>query len=402
MAVFDRKIRLGVNTLFLVPGDVGGTETFLRETLKALVKHHSDRFDFVLFTNNENHDVLKKDLLGGSSLIFHKLGFDATKRPIRIICEQCWLPLACRKANLDLLWSPGYTAPFWSPCPQTVTIPDLQYKSFPEDMVWIERKVLDLLVKMACRRSKAVFTISEFSKQEVIRYNFASPDKIHPVLLGVDQSFGKEFPVEEKNDILRDLLPDNVPFLLCVAHSYPHKNIDLLIDAFNLILDKIPHNLVVVGKARRGEEAVNAAVARMSNQDRLIRFSYGVPYKSLQVLYQESALFVLPSAYEGFGLPVIEAMMAGTPVITTREGSLEEVGGEYAFYISEITPAGIAGAIMSALDIEEASNRLGHAYSAKEWSKSFTWERSAYQLVEVFDKLLAEQQLSNNSTGVYR
>jgi hypothetical protein len=172
MSVSDRKIRLGVNTLFLVPGDVGGTETFLRESLKALVKYHSGQFDLILFTNNENHDVLREDLAGCSSLVFHKLGFNAMSRPARIIFEQCWLPLECRKANLDLLWSPGYTAPFWSPCPQTVTIPDLQYKNFPEDMVWLERVALDFLVGIACRRSQAIFTISEFSKQEVIKYNF--------------------------------------------------------------------------------------------------------------------------------------------------------------------------------------------------------------------------------------
>jgi len=390
-----RKIRLGVNTLFLVPGDVGGTETFLRESLKALATYHSDCFDFVLFTNNENHAILKEDLAGCSSLNLYKLGFNASNRPARIVFEQTWLALACRKANLDLLWSPGYTAPFWSPCPQTVTIPDLQYKRFPEDMTWLERVTFDILIKIACRRCAAIFTISEFSKKEVIKYNFADKNKIFPVLLGVDQSFGKQIPEEDKNYVLEELQIFKAPYILCVAHSYPHKNIDVLIEAFNLVLDKIPHNLVIVGRPRRGEGAVRSAIDRMSDRIRLVRFSEGVPYRSLQVLYQESDLFVLPSAYEGFGLPVIEAMMAGTPVVTSREGSLEEVGGKHAFYVSEITAKQIAETIMSVLECDSKS-RLLSVKKAKEWSKLFTWKRSASKMSTIFQKTLSEQVISRS------
>ena len=177
-------------------------------------------------------------------------------------------------------------------------------------------------------------------------------DKIHPVLLGVDQSFGHEFSETEKTKVLDELIPEKSPYILCVAQSYPHKNINLLIDAFNLILEDIPHNLVVVGKPRRGEEAVTQATRKISDPNGMLGSQRVYPTKVYRYSIRMADLFVFPSAYEGFGLPVIEAMMAGTPVITTREGALEEVGGTHAFYVSDVSPETIAEQIVAALQMD--------------------------------------------------
>ena len=374
----NRDFRLGVNTLFLVPGDVGGTETFIRETLKALAEH--ERVILVVFTNRENDLVLRQDLQGKANIEFVQLNFSATNRPLRIILEQLWLPVAAIGKRLDCLWSPGYTAPFWAPCPQAVTIPDLQYKSHPEDMSRIELLTLDTLVRMACRRSRLVFTISEFSKREVVRYGFAPPEKVHAVLLGVDQGFAIRPEEERRKAILSEFIPTDRLYILCVAHSYPHKNIHLLIDAFRRIEDHIPHNLVVVGKPRRGESAVAEAVGRLKYPERYFRFSSGVPCHALQMLYQGADLFVLPSAYEGFGLPVIEAMMAGVPVITTRAGSLSEVGGQWVAYAASLTAADVAEQILKVTNMA-AEERVALTEGARGWAAEFTWKRSAEQLL---------------------
>ena len=372
------QIRLGVNTLFLVPGDVGGTEIFLRETLKALVRD-SENIELVLFTTRDNDTVLREDLGGFANVHFRKLNFSAANRPLRIILEQTLLPAACLSARLDWLWSPGYTTPFWAPCPQAVTMPDLQYKSHPEDMSWFERWVLDTLVRVACRKSRIIFAISEFSKREIVKHGFAPAEKIQAVLLGVDKSFGRVIPKDEILTSLEQLVPQEKPYILCVAHSYPHKNVHLLVDAFNLLTDVIPHNLVLVGKPRRGEKDLADSVARLSNKDRLFRFSEGLPFRTLQMLYQRADIFALPSAYEGFGLPVIEAMMAGVPVVTTREGSLPEVGGEHVFYVETLSPKSIAQVINKVVNQTQAE-REKSVWLAREWAGQFTWQRSAENL----------------------
>ncbi len=381
--------RLGVNTLFMVPGDVGGTETFLRETLKALVQLPR-AMELVLFTTRDNDDLFRDDLGKYSQVEFVKLNFFAANRPLRLLLEQTLLPAACWRRVLDCLWSPGYTAPFAVPCPQTVTIPDLQYKSHPEDMSRLERWVLDFLIRIACKRSRKIFTISEFSKKEVLRYSFAPEEKIESVLLGVDPSFGRLRPDEETSGVLKELIPPTVPFLLCVAHSYPHKNVHLLVDAFNLLSETIPHNLVLIGKPRRGEGALTASLDRSPCRQRIFRFAEGLPYTTLQLLYQKADIFVLPSAYEGFGLPVIEAMVAGTLVVTTREGSLLEVGGDCVFYLDMLNAESLAQSIMRVihLSLEERQERIDHA---RQWAKGFTWQRSAEKLRAALEKAVSTQ-----------
>ena len=380
-------MRIGVNTLFLVPGDVGGTETFLRETLKALVTL-PEKMELVLFTTRDNDSLFQKDLAEYPNVRFLKLNFSAANRPLRLLLEQTLLPAVCLSAKLDCLWSPGYTAPFWAPCPQTVTIPDLQYKSHPEDMHWFERWVLDMLVRTACKRSQMIFTISDFSKKEVVKYGFAPAEKIEAVLLGVDQSFGTIMPAEERWNVLGELIPRNQPYILCVAHSYPHKNIHLLVNAFSRLSDALPHNLVIVGKPRRGEKALTDSIAGLHCKERLFRFTEGLPYNTLQLLYQGADIFVLPSAYEGFGLPVIEAMMAGVPVVTSREGSLPEVGSDYVFYVDVLSAESIAHTIrrVTSLDMEERTQCIT---KARQWAYGFTWQRSAEKLQAVLQHVVS-------------
>lgn len=386
----SRPMRLGINTLFLVPGDVGGTETYLRETLLTLLQVYPET-QFVLFTNNENDQLLRALCAGNDNVSFVCLNFNAANRPLRIILEQIKLPFIARKHNLDLLWSPGYTAPFFAPCPKAVTICDLQYKSYPEDMSTLERVTLDILVRGACRRCDAVLAISEFSRQEILRYGFAGPDRVHAVLLGVDPSFARPFPEAEKTKQLQELLPSSTtPFILCVAHTYPHKMVHLLIEAFNQVMNRIPHNLVLVGRARRGESLVKQAVDASPDKSRVIRFSEGLPYRKLQLLYQSADIFVLPSVYEGFGLPVLEAMMAGAPVITTNEASLPEVAGDHALRMKEKSATALSEQIMSLLTLDH-QQRVQLTKAARAWAQTFTWQRSARQMFGVFQTIVGRK-----------
>ena len=149
----EEEMKIGINTLFLIPGEVGGTETYLRQTLLAMAEF-CPGVSLVLFTNRENDPVLKKDLSGFKQVTFVRLDFGASNKSARITREQTELPGKVREAGVDVLWSLGYTAPFFSPCPQVVTIHDMQYKTYPEDLSFRARIVTDVLVKIAARRCR--------------------------------------------------------------------------------------------------------------------------------------------------------------------------------------------------------------------------------------------------------
>jgi len=221
-------MRVGVNALFLIPGEVGGTETYLRETLRAIAKQSPQAVDLVLFTNLENDGLFRKILGGYPQVEFQRLNFFARNRYMRIIREQIELPVRAKLARLDLLWSPGYTMPIFGPCPQVVTIHDMQYKRYPEDLRFVPRLVTDIVVRISAWRSSAVITDSAFSKSEIVKHTPTPPESVHVVHLGVDRAFA-ERPLEKaiRGDIFH-IINAQRRYLLCVANSYPHKNVHSL------------------------------------------------------------------------------------------------------------------------------------------------------------------------------
>jgi len=323
-------MKIGINTLFLIPGEVGGSETYLRQTLKAMIPGNPSD-EFVLFTNIENESVLKDDLAGCANVSFENLNFRATRRFVRIIAEQTKLPLLVKKNKVDVLWSPGYTAPIFCKCRQVVTIHDMQYKTHREDLSLFAWLATDILVRLAARRCDGIIAVSEFSKSEIVKYTSARPDKVTAVYEAVDSAFGVLVDSKSRDSLIRNLLGGNEPYILSVANSYPHKNLHRLVESFAEVMDKIDHRLVIVGKPRRGERKLQSAIARLDDKSRVKRID-GVNGDELISLYQGADVFVFPSLYEGFGLPVLEAMVAGVPVIAARKASIPEVGGDCVVY----------------------------------------------------------------------
>ena len=371
----NAALRLGVNTLFYLPGEVGGSETYLLETLRALTRR-PDRPDLVLFSNAENDGLLRAEFPDAEVAA---TGVGATSRVARILAEQIRLPFLARRARVDALWSPGYTAPAFCACPQVVSVLDMQYKRFPQDVSWLAARAMDVLYPSAARRCAAVVAISEFAKAEAVRFLGVPPEKVTVTLLAADPAFGAPAGVPPP------AAAHGAPILLCVAHTYPHKNAGLLVRAFNRIAAEIPHRLVLVGKPRFGEPEVAAAL-KDSPPGRVVRLP-GLRRRELIALYRAADWFVFPSLYEGFGLPVLEAMAAGAPVLATREASIPEIGGDAVRYADGRDEAAFAAALRAAVQLPPAE-RARQVAAAKARAAGFTWAAGAQQLWYVLTRIV--------------
>ncbi len=365
-------MRIGVNTVFLVPGRVGGSETYVVDTLRHAVPLRRD-VEWVLFTNKENDGLLRERFGAEPNVSCEALGVRASGKLARLVGEQTALPRACRRRAVDLLWSPGYTAPLAAGCPQVVSVLDMQYCEFPDDFTLPARLALRAIVPRAARRSRLVLTLSAFSRDQIVRYAHVPPERIRVVHLGVDAVFAAPLPVQELAARVGRLVPAG-PYVLCVANTHPHKNVAALVKAFDHLPGAPAVRLVLVGVEGRGEADVRAAIRASARADRIVRLA-GLSRADLVALYQGASVFAFPSLYEGFGLPVLEAMAAGVPTIAVRCGPLAEIGGEAILY-TDGSADNLGRALVEILALPEAARQEWIERGARR-AATFTWDRTA-------------------------
>jgi len=309
-------------------------------------------------------------------------------RYARIVREQVELPRRVKASGVDVLWSPGYTSPRFLSCPAVTSILDMQYRTHPEDLTPLARLVTDLLVTSACRRSRRIITISEFSKREIVRFTGTSPEHVHVTHLAADPAFAAPLPPKELRRRLDRLLGYDDPFLLAVSNTYPHKNIASAVRSFGELTESTSHRLVLVGQPRLGEKQVQKTVADLPDPGRLVRLNYLSDRDDLRALYQGAEVFLFPSLYEGFGLPVLEAMMAGVPVVTTNCGAIEEVAGRYAVQFDPGKPGDLTGKISQVLSWGK-EERAAFVSRARARSGEFSWARTAVLTMEAIESAYA-------------
>jgi len=184
----------------------------------------------------------------------------------------------------------------------------------------------------------------------------------------------------EEGEGRRNALIPREPYVLCVAHTYPHKNVHTLVEAFGMMGSETGCNLVLVGTEQRGEPLVVKALSTCGGRGRVIRLK-GLDRRDLIALYRGASVFAFPSLYEGFGLPVLEAMTAGAPVVTMDAGPMREIGGETLRYFDGTAPD-LARQLKWALGID-ATAREDWVRESRERAATYSWERTADQTLEV-------------------
>jgi len=259
------------------------------------------------------------------------------KAPIYSLQEQWLLPF--KVPRCDIFWSPHYNVPLLpvKASERWVTIHDVYHLRFADSLSFFQRWYARLLMKAATSFSKKIFTVSEFSRKEILHF-FDAEGKITVVPNIVEtESFSRSYSADMVASVLTKY-QINKPYILFVGNIKPHKNLITLIKAFDSVKDEVyPVSLVIVGQ-RDGFITKDNEVGHYLKTHPALRkhisFTDVVPHQDLPILYQQANLFVFPSLYEGFGYPPLEALAAGTNVLCSNAGPMPEVCGDRVTYFN--------------------------------------------------------------------
>jgi glycosyltransferase involved in cell wall biosynthesis len=353
-------VNIGINALYLIPGQVGGTETYLRGLLRALAEVDAVN-RFFLFTNRETGpDLLPK----APNFHLAPQPVRAAIRPARIVWEQTALPLAVRRLSLDVLLNPGFTAPLAAPCPQVTVFHDLQHKRHPEYFRWFDLPFWNFFLFWSAQVSDVILADSEATAHDLFRFYRLPESKVRIVPLGVDPAF---FGLAARREAEK--------FILSASTLHPHKNLDGLLRAFAQFRRVKPeYRLVVCGlhgfftePLHRLRESLDLAGA--------VDFPGWIPRADLHDLFARASAFVYPSFFEGFGLPVVEALAAGIPTACSNVEPLRSIASDAALQFDPHNPDAIAAAMLRLVEDESLRTRLGHSGPIR--AAEFSWKKTA-------------------------
>jgi len=303
------------------------------------------------------------------------------------VLEQFSVPLALSKARVDLFHAPHYVVSPLVTTPFVVTIHDCIHLRFPKDLPNRAAHVYArTMMGLSARRSKRVLTVSRASKDDIVHYLHVPPDKVEVIYNALDEDLASP-PTDAEIERVRERFQLTSPFILYTGNIKPHKNVDRLIEAYSILRRRGAGDvkLLIIGDAISKYPNLRRLVHRFQLHQQ-VRFLGFVPEATLAVLYKLASVYVFPSRYEGFGLPPLEAMAAGVPVVTSNVSSLPEVVGDAALLIDPMDAGAIADAMGRVLrDPVLAADlvRRGH-----ERVKAFSWDRSVERISAVYHELI--------------
>ena len=299
------------------------------------------------------------------------------------VTEQWRIPLALKRERITLFHAPHYVLPPLVRCRSVVTIHDCIHLMFPQYLPgWVAHGYARASIEMAARRATRVLTVSESSKRDILRFVDADPAKIDVIYNSYDERFGLE-PREEDVVRLRERYQLQDPFVLYAGTVKPHKNLERLIEAFHLVRQRGFRDLklVMIGDEISKYAALRRAV-HSHQLHKYVRFLGFLPEETLAVMYRLAGLFVFPSLYEGFGLPPLEAMASGTPVVTSNLSSLPEVVGDAAVLVDPYDPQAIADGMYRVLSDPTLQADMKQKGLLR--ARQFSWEDSARKVREIY------------------
>ncbi len=365
------SVRIGIDARKLHDFGIG---TYIRNLLRHLARI-DNQTEFVILCRPEDRETLA--------------AIGENFRPVPessgnySIAEQIRIPWALQREGVTLFHAPHYVLPPLVRCTSVVTIHDCIHLMFPQYLP--NRVALSYArasIALAARRATRVMTVSESSKRDILRFVDTQPEKIDVIYNAYDERFAIE-PREEDVVRVRERYQLHDEFILYAGNVKPHKNLERLIDALHLLRQRgLDHvKLVLIGDDISKYTALRRAVHK-HQLHKYVRFLGYLPEETLAVMYRLASVFVFPSIYEGFGLPPLEAMASGTPVVTSNVSSLPEVAGDAAVLVDPYEPQSIADGIHRVLTDEGLRRDLVRKGIAR--AGQFSWEQSVRRIHAIY------------------
>ena len=372
-------MRIGIDATALPPQPVGAGN-YIIQLIRALASLKVND-EFVIFAQQRGHALIS--LPENDS--FEWIILEDRNPGSRLIWEQTLYPQLIRRSGVDLLHSMHYTRPVKLPCASVVTFHDMTFFLYPELHTRAKRLFFPLAIRASARQADALTAVSESTRQDAIRVLGISPEKITTTQLGVDPAFRPINDAAIKGKIAEKYdLPER--FILYVGLLEPRKNLPMLIRAYKRLIDGGENfKLVLVGRYGWMYEELLRQINNLDLEE-MVHFTGYVSQEDLPLVYNLSSLFVYPTLYEGFGLPALEAMACGAPVITTDVSSLPEIVGEAGILVPVNNVEALYGAMIAVLGDEDLRRKMinkGIQRAAK-----FTWEQTAILTFQVYQQVM--------------
>jgi glycosyltransferase involved in cell wall biosynthesis len=359
-----------------------GNETYIANLIRGLQSLETPD-QFLIAT--AHRDTLNRQLELGSRFRV----VDVSQSPIKRLLAD--LPRIARQERVDLIHV-TYTAPVWVSAPFVVTVHDIAYRHHREWFSFRDRLVLEIGVGLTLKRATKVITVSEHARQDICNCYNIPADKVAVTHEAADTRLYRV--IDNRHRVQEALARYGIAerYILSVGNLQPRKNLHRLVKAYAILREKakIQHKLVIVGKAQwRTSELYSLIHERQLDQD--IVFTGYVPDKDLPLLYNGADVFAYPSLFEGFGLPVLEAMACGTPVVTSAVASIPEVATDAAILVNPCQVDEIAEAIQAVLSMPRLAEELKQRGLQR--VARFSWRETAEETLEAYKNSIEAMQL---------
>jgi glycosyltransferase involved in cell wall biosynthesis len=383
----NKKKRIGIDARFY--GPIGkGLGRYIQEIVDNVIKL-DDYNEYVIFLRKDNFDELVFDNQTNVKKVLTDVQWYTLK-------EQLTMPFYIWREKLDLIHFPHFNVPFFVPIKFVVTVHDLILTKFKTirattlhpAVYKFKNLAYRIIIRRALKKSQKVLTVSEFTKNDIVKQFNINPQKIEVIYEGVaNLAKGRDSLFVAKldnNEVLKDYNIEH-PFLLYVGNAYPHKNLEFLISSFkDIYKENNDLRLVLVGKEdyfykNLKKFAVDCFADCLENP---IIFSGYVPDDKLEIFYKKALVYVFPSLYEGFGLPPLEAMAKGCPVLSSNVSSMPEILGESACYFNPQDKNDFLDKLKLILNDNKLREKL--IITGESHCKKFSWWDCAFRTWQIY------------------